>query len=110
MATWPTTLQINRSDYNETPPNNTLRTQMGAGPAKLRKRTSSNVRTVKFKMFLTDAEVSTLDAFFTTNEAFQFDFTDLRTNSAVKARFTTPPQYRLKDTMWDVSVELEILP
>lgn len=110
MATWPTTLLVNRRNYTEEPPDRVLRTSMEAGVDKLRRRTTNAVRRVKFKLFLTDALVETLDAFYLANDSLQFDFTDPRTDDAVKARFVTNPKYAYSETMWDVDVELEILP
>lgn len=110
MATWPTTLKITRDNYSESPPRTALRSSMEIGPDKIRKRSSSQVRPVSFRLFLTDALLETLDVFFVANEALAFDFTDPRTNTSKRARFVEPYVANLKDTMWDVSVKLEYLP
>lgn len=110
MATWPATLLVNRRNYTEEPPDRVQRTQMEAGVDKLRRRTTNAVRRIKIKLFLTDALVETLDDFYLANDAIQFDFTDPRTDTGVKARFLTNPKYNYNETMWDVDVELEILP
>ncbi len=45
MATWPATLPAPAlSSLRETPPDNLIRTQMDKGPAKVRRRTTANVR------------------------------------------------------------------
>lgn len=110
MATWPTSLKITRDNYSESAPRTAIRSSMDVGPDKMRKRSSAQVRQVSFRLFLTDALLDTLDDFFVANEALAFDFTDPRTDAAKRARFVEPPQYSLKDTMWDVSVKLEYLP
>lgn len=110
MATWPTSIKVSRTGFEETPPDRVLRTSMEAGLDKLRRRTSNAPRPVSFSLFLTDAQVQTLDDFYLANDALRFDFTDPRTDSAVEARFKSPPKYSLNETMWDVSVELEIMP
>lgn len=107
MATWPSSIEINRTNYDETPPDRVIRTQMEAGFDKIRRRTTNAPRMVNLNLFLTDAEVATLDAFYLANDALRFDFTDPRTDTAVKARFKSPPKYKLEETMWRVSVELE---
>jgi hypothetical protein len=64
-------------------------------------------------LFLTDDLLDTLDQFFkddVMDGALSFNFTDLRNGRIVQARFTEPPQYSRHETMWDVSVSLEILP
>lgn len=110
MAVWPAALKINRENYSETPPNNVVRTETEYGPAKLRKRTSSNVRKAQASLFLTDAEVDTLDEFYLENDALAFSFTNPRTSVVEQARFVSPPEYSLRETMWGVSLSLEILP
>jgi len=110
MATWPSSLKINKENFRETPQNNVLRSDMDVGPAKIRKRSSLNVRSVSFSLFLTDAELETLDAFYLANDALSFDFVHPRTDATVSARFVQPPEYSLNETMWSVSVALEVLP
>jgi hypothetical protein len=110
MAVWPATLLITRDNYSESVPKTVIRSNMDVGPDKVRKRSSAQVRTVSFKLFLTDVLLQTFDDFFVANEALVFDFTDPRTNTAKRARFTESPTYNLKDTMWDVGVKIEYLP
>lgn len=111
MTTFPLQDKINRESYTETPPDRVLRTEMGAGVDKLRRRTTNAPRPVSFKMFpLTDAEVTTLDDFYLANDAVKFDFTSKRIDSTVNARFTAPPKYNYNEVGWSVDVELEIIP
>lgn len=110
MAVWPSTIKVTRENYTETPPDRAMRSNMDIGPQKMRKRSSSAVRNVSLRLFLTDALLDTLDDFFTDNETLVFTFTDPRTNTSKRARFTSPPVYGLNQTMWDVSIKMEYLP
>jgi hypothetical protein len=87
-----------------------MRSDMGVGPQKLRRRSSSAVRPVSLRLMLTDAQLQVFDDFYDENDAVAFDFTDPRTGDTKRARFTSPPSYNLNQTMWDVSVKLEYLP
>ena len=115
MPTWPSSLPAPAiNTYRETPPQNTIRTQMDKGPPKLRRRTTANVRPISFTLRLTAAEVDVLDAFFVTDVysgALSFDYTHPRTGASVTAQFTSEPQYGdIEGTLYNVGIELEILP
>lgn len=110
MATWPSELAITRDNYRETPPDRVIRSNMGVGPDKLRRRSSSAVRKLSLILFLNDTELQTLDDFYLANDSLAFDFTDPRTDAVVRARFASPPSYPERETNWNASVELEILP
>ena len=110
MAIWPSSLEIERNAFKEITPDRVVRSNMGFGPDKTRKRTSLNVRTLTFSMTLTDALLTAFDAFFLANDALWFTFTDPRTGVSVQARFKKPPEYQLDETLWKVAVELETLP
>lgn len=110
MATWPSQLQISKNSYNEAPPNRVLTSSMEVGMAKKRRRSSMYIRPLSLKLFLTPDLLQVLDEFYLDNDVLVFDFTHPRTNLAVRARFTEPPSYSLNETMYDVSVNLEILP
>lgn len=115
MAVWPLTLPppaIN--SLSESPPDNTIRSSMDRGPAKLRRRTTANVRPISFTLKLTPAQVDILDQFYTTDTfsgAEEFDYIHPRTGLGVKARFTQPPQYMESElTIYEANVSLELLP
>jgi hypothetical protein len=110
MAVWPTTVPVSRDNYKETPPDRSLRSPMGVGPAKVRRRSTSAPRNVQLRLTLNDSQLQDFDDFFDENEALVFDFTDSRTDAAKRARFTGRPTYDLDDTLWNVSVGLEYLP
>jgi hypothetical protein len=111
MATWPSTVPVRKDGFSETTPNRQLRSNMEIGPDKVRKRTSIAIRTLTVSMFLTTAQVATFDAFYLVNDSLIFDFVHPRTGVTVHARFLSePPTYNSNETMWDVSVKLEIIP
>lgn len=110
MASWPTEIKITRNSYSETPPDRVVRSNMDVGPAKVRRRSSANVRNIGLKLFLTEEQLDILDAFYLDNDAAVFDFPNPRTGDSDRARFTGAPSYDLNETMFDVSVRLEILP
>ena len=111
MVALPHQDKINRESYTETPPNRVLRTEMETGVDKTRRRSTNAPRPVSFKIFpLTDAEVTTLDDFYLTNDITKIDFTHPRTDTQVSATFTSTPKYNYTETAWSVDVELEIIP
>ena len=115
MTTWPATLPPPLiGTMNETPPDNTIRSNVDKGPAMLRRRTTANVRPLSFGMVLTNDQVAILDDFYnddTYSGSERFDFTHPRTLAAVEARFTAPPSYsNIDGDNWNVSVSLEVLP
>jgi len=110
MVAWPATLEVNRDGYSETKPKRSMRSPMEIGPAKVRKRSSMAIRPVKLSLFLTEAQTVTLDDFYDDNESLVFDFVNPRTGVTERARFTSEPDYAARETMWDVSIEMELLP
>lgn len=110
MTEWPSNLKINRSSLTETAPDNVIRSSMDVGPDKIRKRGNSGVRKLSFLMTLTDENVNVIDNFYNENCGLAFDFKHPRTKQSCRARFTSPLQYALNETLWEVTVELEILP
>lgn len=110
MAVWPVSLTITKDNFSEEPPDRVLRTGMDKGPDKLRRRTTANIRPVTISLFLDDTGVDTLDDFYLANDVERFDFEHPRTGDTVEARFVEPPKYTIDETMWRVTVRLEILP
>jgi hypothetical protein len=115
MAEWPATLYgcITKGSFTEIPPQNVLRTQMDAGPAKLRRRSTANVRTFNLNLFLTKAQTATFDTFYVTtiqSGAIKFDMYHPRTHVAGEYRFINQPTYSPMDEGYSVRVDLELLP
>lgn len=113
MPIWPEHFCPLINTFQETPPENTIRTTMDRGPAKVRRRTTANVRNVSFSMYLDSANVAVMDDFFinqTYSGADAFEYTHPRTGETVNARFVAPPQYRNRSRGFEVQVQLEIMP
>ena len=115
MVAWPEELPPPAlNSLQESPPNNALRSQMDKGPAKVRRRTTANVRRLAFVLKLIPAEVDILDDFYTEDTLSgteAFDYEHPRTGETVSARFVDPPSYQEQEgTIYVAQVSLEILP
>lgn len=116
MAIWPASLPqvLTVESYREQPPDVVLRTQMDAGPDKVRRRFTAGIRPVQGQIWCTKTQVATLDAFYVTTllgGSLPFDWQNSRTLTAASLRFRKPPTYEPdhKD-LYRVGLELEILP
>lgn len=110
MAIWPVQFCPLINSFQESPPDGIVRTSMDIGPAKIRRRTTANIRPISFKLFLKKDDVAVMDSFYLTYAADEFDFTHPRTKNSVKARFVEPPAYMNRSIGYEVSVSLEIMP
>ena len=116
MADWPSTLpQIPlENGFSESPPDTTIRTKMDAGPAKIRRRFTANVRPISLSFILRKAQIATLDTFYTTTTlsgSAPFSWLSPRTSSPESFRFTAPPEYvKISGDFWAVSLKLEQMP
>jgi len=114
MSVWPSSLPAFLIEgFQEAVQDIALRTEMDAGPPKVRRRYTAAYRTIKGEMALTAAQVATLDAFYLAEAGNAFTFTHPRTGATVGARFAGPPQYSRMATAtphWRASVEIEVLP
>jgi hypothetical protein len=115
MASWPDELYgtILKSGYNETVPNNVIRTEMDVGPAKIRRRGTAAVRPFTFNLFLSPAQLATFDTFYVTtikSGSLSFTFRSPRTQVIGDYQFVAPPSYNPSDQGYIVSCQLELLP
>lgn len=119
-VTWPPGLPQDFLDasYRETLADVALRTQMDAGPAKVRRRYTTNVRPLQARIVpMTKDQVAIFKEFFNDSLAggtLPFDWVDPMTDEAVEMRFVTPPPPDISTVegsdLYDVEVRLEILP
>lgn len=114
MADWPDSLPCAlMNSYTESPPENTIRSQMDTGIPKLRRRSTAATRPISFSMSLTAAQYQLLDDFYV-NDVFSgsipFNYTHPVTGAAVEARFLERPQYRSQSGRYLAAINLEILP
>lgn len=119
MAVWPVTLPCLFLDASETMQDGSVRTEMSAGPAKVRRRFSAVSRYLTTSITLDATQRGTLHTFFTTTlgqGADEFDLADPFGGATVSARFLSPPSYGYKSrsssgARWYIaSIALEILP
>jgi len=117
MIVWPASLPQEPllQGFGEQVPNTVIRSQMEAGPSKVRRRFTAGVRNIDCQMRLTADQLETLDAFFMTTiagGALSFDWKHPRNGTAVTFRFIEPPSYSpvARGTVWHASLRLEILP
>lgn len=116
MADWPLSLpqDVSSNNYQETPPNTIIRSQVEVGIAKQRSRTTGAARPISATLFLTLAQVEILDDFYTNDLGFgalSFDWKHPRTGLAATFRFTDVPTYPATSSVtFRVTLPLEILP
>jgi hypothetical protein len=113
---WLSTLpqEPNEDGFTETPPNIILRTPMDVGPAKVRKRLSTNIRSITVQYTLTPAQILILDDLYVNvlySGAYSFDCVHPRTQDPITVRFVSPPSYTaIEGGMYKANLSLEILP
>lgn len=117
MAVWPGTLPVIPlvAGYKESPPDVLIRTQMDAGPARVRPRYTAGVRPIIGEIVCTPTQVATLDTFYVTTllqGSLPFDWISGRTGATVAYRFVKPPTYQPDGSkeLWLVKLELEMMP
>ena len=119
MPNWPSSLPaLQWVGYQETLPDGTLRTQMDAGPAKVRRRFTAAVRPVKGQISTNEAGVAALESFYLVDcnggaTSFVWSLARAGGPQNVNFRFTKPPVISPAadgNGRYLVALELEILP
>ena len=116
--TWPAGLpDFNKSlldEFKEKPGTTAIRTEMEAGPDKMRRRGTAVVDEIDVGFVLSASQVTTLDDFYifgTKMGSLRFDIIHPRTGNTVKARFLKRPEYEKKALdVWRVEFTIEVLP
>ena len=122
---WPTGLPTapTHQGYAQREQTNTVRSQMGYGPAKVRRRTTAAIQPVNASLTLTGTQKDLLRTFYeTTTEGgtVRFNWIDFLTDpdgdptdpaDQVEMRFTAPIQWSSRGPdKWLAVMNLEILP
>ena len=113
---WPATVPTDflLGGFSESPADNLIRSGMGAGPDKVRRRSTAGVRPIVGDILMTVTQLATFDTFYVTtlaSGALTFNLAHPRTSVSQEMRFTTPPTYKPNGGVyWRVSVSMEILP
>jgi len=118
MAVWPVTLPQSASwqGYARRIVDSRVRTQMDAGPPKMRPRYRAAIVEHDVPvMYLTKAQWVLLETFYSStllNGTMPFDWTDPVSGAAVSFRFKTPPQLggMLGPDTIPVTLNLEVMP
>lgn len=115
MAAWPGTLPdfFQVDGYTEEGANNLIRSNMDVGPAKVRRRTTANIRSVTGRMWITAAQYTILRDYFEVTQAYgslTFTMDDARGTNRTW-RFVKPPRYTPNGPLeWIVQLTLEEMP
>jgi hypothetical protein len=114
VPTWPADLPQNftASSFNLEGPDNVMRSENSVGPAKVRRRTTSNVWKESGELFMTAAQYSAFLTFLASilDGAKAFTFPSQVTGTGELVRMTAPHKARSVAAYWYVSLSLEILP
>jgi hypothetical protein len=116
MAAWPETLPQSPlvEGFRETPADNSLRTAMETGPAKLRRRATSGAAGLTAGFLLDAAQLAALDIFYADTlqgGTLPFDFTHPISGETISCRFRQPPSRAALNGGYFRSVlELEVVP
>lgn len=117
--TWPASLPQSplRASYSQTRNDSVIRSSVGYGPDKLRRRTTADIKNVQIELVLTIAQVETLQTFYddTIGAVGIVDWVNHLSSSSplpsAQYRFTTPPEFRKTDSDdWSCTFSMELLP
>ncbi len=116
VPAWPGTLptKLYVSGYGQSSPDITIKSEMDAGPAKVRRRFTAGVTPVSGTMILTAAQLATFITFFETTTlggSLRFSWTKPPAHSvACELRFTAVPAWTQVEGKYKISLSLEVLP
>ena len=120
MPAWPTTLpqDLLQSGYSQALPDNVIKTSVDRGPEQRRPRFTSAVAPLSGRMIMTEAQIQTLDTWFSDDIAYgalSFTFPnpmDLTGTSTISVVFAQPPSWDNSPggPKFDVSLVMEIQP
>jgi hypothetical protein len=105
--------------YSETPPDLTIRSQMDAGPSKVRRRFTAGPELIQGWQWQTDDQVTECKEFYsdavegagTFGGTARFDWIHPRTGAAVEMRFLSPPTFSpVSHDLYRCDLVLEIMP
>ena len=111
-ATLPQTLLL--QGYGESPGENQLRSPMEVGPAKVRRRATSAPRKVTGSLYLSASQLDDFKTFYNTtllSGTLRFTWDDpTDTGTTVEMRFSEVPTWSAQETLFELSMTIEILP
>jgi hypothetical protein len=124
IPSWPVTLpqKLTIDDFQQTLPDVLIKTDMDAGPPKVRRRFTAGIASVEGHIYVTSAQLETLIDFYNLSllgGSLRFAWLDPTFQEYAEMRFTKPPTWQsINDDInvgyqyydYDVSMNLEILP
>lgn len=116
MATWPAGLPqyVLEQGYSETQPDQSIESNMEGGPAKVRRRFTTNFRPIKATIRCDDTQAALFETFYydtLEGGTLPFDWVHPRTRTACTMRFRKPaPSLRPVGEAVDISFSVEIMP
>lgn len=116
MATsWPGNLPayFSKEGFNESTPDNLLRTEMDVGPPKVRRRQTAAPYQINTQIVMTTAQLADFRTFYmVTLKSGSLPFTKAhpRSGASTDFRFVSPPSWIPHGVDWTVSIVLEVLP
>jgi len=117
VPVWPTELpqQLFVNGYSQSFAETTIKSDMDAGPAKVRRRFTAGIEPISGKMVMTAAQLTMLETFYNTTllgGSLRFSWTKPPAHTAAcEMRFTESPSWTaVEPEVYEVSLSLEILP
>lgn len=115
VPAWPSTLptELLQRGYSQSSPDVVLRSSVDAGPAKIRRRITQNIQPVTGNLILSLTELGYIRTFYDTTllgGSLRFSWKDPVSLSTKEFRFTAPLKWTISNGLYDVTLELEILP
>lgn len=113
MAQWPTELQqcLEVSGFSESQRDTVIRSPVGYGPAKLRKRTTQPIDDISGIIYVEEADLDILKQFYEDNGSLTFDWIDFQTGLPASYRFRAAPTYRaIGGELYIANLQLELMP
>ena len=115
VPVWPTTLpkDLLQRGYGQSSPDVVIRSNMDVGPAKSRRRATAGVMPVTGRLILTLTELGYIRTFHDTTllgGSLRFTWKDPISRVSKELRFTAPIKWQVTNGLYDVALEMEILP
>lgn len=120
MSSWPGSLPQTplNAGYSRSFVDNTIRSQVGYGPDRVRRRTTAAIERVQMSFVFTESELATFRTFHVTtlqHGSLPFDWVDHISTTSPQAaavyRFVDPPLVTaIEKQLYNVALSLEILP
>lgn len=108
MATFPSMIQMYGSGYSSDEGFRVSRSE--SGKPKIRSYYTGTVKSFVMQFYITPAEKTTLESFYTTNKKIPFDFVFAGDGITYSCRFIDAIQYKPSaGDRWDVQVKMEVV-